>query len=45
MNKYKTGNPIGRSSPMDLYDNASNLDEAKVQMKIIYHRVEVNNGL
>lgn len=26
MTKYNTGNPVGSSSPLDLYDNAENLD-------------------
>lgn len=28
MTKYNTGNPVGSSSPLDLYDNAENLDDA-----------------
>lgn len=26
MTRYNTGNPVGSSSPLDLYDNAENLD-------------------
>lgn len=28
MTKYNTGNPVGSNSPLDLYDNAENLDAA-----------------
>lgn len=28
MNTYNTGNPLGSTAPKDLYDNASNFDEA-----------------
>ena len=27
MTTYNTGNPLGSTSPKDLYDNAENLDE------------------